>query len=162
MYKAETKNIVRGKKIVFSNFYDTIFNHPKENVEKEIKTFVREFELNKNGREEANLHKCIVYTQDAPDKYTDGVTSLNKKLIGVNEKLQNAKPTFETLLSELTELRQNRQSRSDPYQKERKEFLKGIEKAKKNYEEEMKEREQELVKEYRLLMEEAVRGVAPP
>lgn len=31
-----------------------------------------------------------------------------------------------------------------------------------NYEEEMKEREQELVKEYRLLMEEAVRGVAPP
>ncbi|RGB27605.1 hypothetical protein C1646_673861 [Rhizophagus diaphanus] len=128
MYKAETKNIVRGKKVVFSNFYDTIFNHPKENVEKEIKTFVREFELNKNGREESNLHKCIVYTQDAPDKYTDG----------------------------------NRQSRSDPYQKERKEFLKGIEKAKKNYEEEMKEREQELVKEYRLLMEEAVRGVAPP
>ncbi|CAI2163366.1 7657_t:CDS:2 [Funneliformis geosporum] len=123
---------------------------------------MREFESNRNGREDANLHKCIVYAQDAPDKYTDGVASLSKKLSGVNDKLQAANPAFETLLTELTELRQNSQNKSDPYHAERKEFLKDIKKAKKDYDKEMEMREQELVTEYRLKLEETLRGVATP
>ncbi|CAG8514465.1 10451_t:CDS:2 [Funneliformis caledonium] len=139
-----------------SDFYETIFNHPKESVDKEIKTF-----SDRNGRENTNLQKCIVYAQDAPDKYTDGVASLSKKLSGVNDKLQVAKPAFETLLTELTELRQNSKNKSDPYHAERKEFLKEINKAKKDYDKEMKNREQELVTEYRLKLEETLRGVDP-
>ncbi|CAG8847054.1 29999_t:CDS:2, partial [Gigaspora margarita] len=108
-------------------FYDTIFNHPKDNVNKEIKSFVREFESNRNNREYGNLEKCIVLAQGAPDKFSNGTFHFDKKLNDVKEKLNNAKPTFMSLLEELEMLKQ-----------------------------------QKLIKEYRTMIEEALRGVYDP
>ncbi|CAG8855256.1 36445_t:CDS:2, partial [Gigaspora margarita] len=39
MFKQDIKTITQDA----GTFYDTIFNHPKDNVNKEIKSFVREF-----------------------------------------------------------------------------------------------------------------------
>ncbi|CAG8564070.1 3398_t:CDS:2 [Diversispora eburnea] len=110
-----TKNI--------GNLYNTIFNHPKSSVDKEIKLFVQEFESNRNGRETENLKKSIAYAQDAPNKYENGISLLNKKL------------------------------------DKRREFLREQENAKNKLDQEFKLKEQELISEYRLMMEEALRGV---
>ncbi|CAG8551240.1 9535_t:CDS:2, partial [Racocetra fulgida] len=68
-----------------------------------------------------NLEKCIVFTQNAPDKFSSGTFLFDKKLNDVTEKYD-----------------QNR--------------------AKKEFDQEFKEREQKLIKEYRIMMEEALRG----
>ncbi|CAG8731969.1 16417_t:CDS:2, partial [Racocetra persica] len=139
-------------------FYDTIFNHPKDNVDKEIKSFVREFELNRNNREYGNLEKCIVLTQNAPDKFSSGTFLFDKKLNDVTEKLNNVKPIFTSLLEELGTLKQGTRIRQDPYKQDRQQFLDDQNRAKKEFDQEFKEREQKLIKEYRIMMEEALRG----
>ncbi|KAF0472754.1 biogenesis of lysosome-related organelles complex 1 subunit 5-like [Gigaspora margarita] len=102
MFKQDIKTITQ----VAGTFYDTIFNHPKDNVNKEIKSFVREFESNRNNREYGNLEKCIVLAQGAPDKFSSGTFLFDKKLNDVKEKLNNTRPTFTSLLEELETLKQ--------------------------------------------------------
>ncbi|KAF0489657.1 biogenesis of lysosome-related organelles complex 1 subunit 5-like [Gigaspora margarita] len=86
MFKQDIKTITQDA----GTFYDTIFNHPKDNVNKEIKSFVREFE------------------------------------------------------------------------QDRKQFMDNQNQAKQEFDNEFKEREQKLIKEYRTMMEEALRGVYDP
>ncbi|CAG8845763.1 1559_t:CDS:2, partial [Gigaspora margarita] len=71
MFKQDTKTITQDA----GTFYDTIFNHPKDNVNKEIKSF-----SNRNNREYGNLEKCIVLAQGAPDKFSSGTFLFDKKL----------------------------------------------------------------------------------
>ncbi|KAF0467089.1 biogenesis of lysosome-related organelles complex 1 subunit 5-like [Gigaspora margarita] len=104
MFKQDVKTITQDA----GTFYDTIFNHPKDNVNKEIKSFVREFESNRNNR------------------------NMSRRL------------------------------RQDPYQQDRKQFMDNQNQAKQEFDNEFKEREQKLIKEYRTMMEEALRGVYDP
>ncbi|RHZ87171.1 hypothetical protein Glove_40g52 [Diversispora epigaea] len=152
MFKQDSKTIAQGKFI-----YILILYHFWSSVDKEIKLFVQEFESNRNGRETENLKKSIAYAQDAPDKYESGISSLNKKLDGVSKKLKESKQILENISAELTELKKNRHS--DVYVEERKEFLREQENAKNKLDQEFKLKEQALISEYRLMMEEALRGV---
>ncbi|CAG8511971.1 6464_t:CDS:2 [Cetraspora pellucida] len=154
MFKQDLKTIVQDT----GTFYDTIFNHPKDNVDKEVKSFVREFELNRNNREYGDLKKCIVLTQNAPDKFSSGTFLFDKKLNDVTEKLNNVKPIFTSLLEELETLKQGRHIPQDPYKQDRQQFLNDQNRARKEFDQEFKEREQKLIKEYRIMMEEALRG----
>ncbi|KAG9285865.1 hypothetical protein G9A89_013290 [Geosiphon pyriformis] len=43
MLEIDPKNVIRE----IGNFYNTLFSHPKENVELEVKNYVREFEVTK-------------------------------------------------------------------------------------------------------------------
>ncbi|CAG8524556.1 13841_t:CDS:2 [Dentiscutata erythropus] len=158
MFKQDIKTITQDA----GTFYDTIFNHPKETIEKEIKSFIREFESNRNNREYGNLEKCIVLAQGAPDKLSSGTFLFDKKLNDVKEKLNNAKPIFTSLLEELETLKQSRRLQQDPHQEDRKQLLDNQNHAKKEFDKEFKEREQKLIKEYRIIMEEALRGVYDP
>ncbi|RIB12847.1 organelle biogenesis, muted-like protein [Gigaspora rosea] len=158
MFKQDIKTIIQDA----GTFYDTIFNHPKENVDKEIKSFVREFESNRNNREYGNLEKCIVLAQGAPDKFSSGTFLFDKKLNDVKEKLNNSKPAFTSLLEELETLKQSRRLRQDPYQQDRKQFIDNQNQAKQEFDNEFREREQKLIKEYRTMMEEALRGAYDP
>ncbi|KAF0377391.1 biogenesis of lysosome-related organelles complex 1 subunit 5-like [Gigaspora margarita] len=158
MFKQDIKTITQDA----GTFYGTIFNHPKDNVNKEIKSFVREFESNRNNREYGNLEKCIVLAQGAPDKFSSGTFLFDKNMNDVKEKLNNAKPTFTSLLEDLETLKQSRRLRQDLYQQDRKQFMDNQNQAKQEFDNEFKEREQKLIKEYRTMMEEALRGVYDP
>ncbi|KAF0482042.1 biogenesis of lysosome-related organelles complex 1 subunit 5-like [Gigaspora margarita] len=111
------------------------------------------FENLKNNREYGNLEKCIVLAQGAPDKFSSGTFLFDKKLNDIKEKLNNAKPTFTSLLEELETLKQSRHLRQDPYQQDRKQFMDNQNQAKQEFDNEFKEREQKLIKEYRTMME---------
>ncbi|KAF0492463.1 biogenesis of lysosome-related organelles complex 1 subunit 5-like [Gigaspora margarita] len=80
----------------------------------------------------------------------------------LKRKLNNAKPTFTSLLEELETLKHSRRLRQDPYQQDRKQFMGNQNQAKQEFDNEFKEREQKLIKEYRTMMEEALRGVYDP
>ncbi|CAJ0640873.1 15243_t:CDS:2 [Entrophospora sp. SA101] len=69
-----------------SNLYEIIFNHPKESVDKEIKSFVKEFEATRNNRESENLAKCVKFIQDSPNRLIDGKEHMEKNINDVNEK----------------------------------------------------------------------------
>ncbi|CAG8448834.1 12560_t:CDS:2 [Acaulospora colombiana] len=184
MFKQDTKKVVQGKQFVSfliclkqqDSVVNSIFNHPKSMVDKEIKLFVQEFEVicnqsivylatfetNRNDREPENLKRCIACAQDSPDKYEGGISSLSKKLNDVSAKLKESRPVFENLLAELTELKERRKNIEDPYFEERREFLKEQDHAKSKLDEEFKTKEQELVNTYRLMMEEELRGTYDP
>ncbi|KAF0482058.1 biogenesis of lysosome-related organelles complex 1 subunit 5-like [Gigaspora margarita] len=132
MFKQDIKTITQDA----GTFYDTVFNHPKDNVDKEIKSF-----SNRNNREYGNLEKCIVLAQGAPDKFSSGTFLFDKKLNDVKEKLNNAKPTFASLLEKLETLKQSRRLRQDPYQQDRKQFMDYQNQAKQEFDNEFKERE---------------------
>ncbi|KAF0482039.1 biogenesis of lysosome-related organelles complex 1 subunit 5-like [Gigaspora margarita] len=132
-----------------------MFKQDIKTITQEIKSFVREFESNRNNREYGNLEKCIVLAQGALDKFSSGTFLFDKKLNDVKEKLNNAKPTFTSLLEELETLKQSRRLRQDLYQQDHKQFM-------DNQNHEFKVRDQKLIKEYRTIMEEALRGVYDP
>ncbi|CAG8839235.1 22461_t:CDS:2, partial [Gigaspora margarita] len=121
MFKQDIKTITQDA----GTFYDTIFNHPKDNVNKEIKSFVREFESNRNNREYGNLEKCIVLAQGAADKFSSGTFLFDKKLNDIKEK-----SNFYVIIGRTGDVKT--------------------------------EREQKLIKEYRTMIEEALRGVYDP
>ncbi|KAF0377393.1 biogenesis of lysosome-related organelles complex 1 subunit 5-like [Gigaspora margarita] len=58
--------------------------------------------------------------------------------------------------------RNSRRLRQDPYQQDRKQFMDNQNQAKQEFDNDFKEREQNLIKEYRTMMEEALRGVYDP
>ncbi|CAG8619472.1 13088_t:CDS:2 [Ambispora leptoticha] len=156
MLKSEPKNLVRD----FGNLIDTVFGHSKDNFEKESKNFVREFETLRNNRERENLERCIILTQDAPDKFASGVSSLSRNVDGVLDKLKNSNPKFELLKQELDELKKRKSSIIDPFATERHDYAKEIEQSKIDYDKVIEHKEQELIKEYRVLMEAAVKDAA--
>ncbi|CAG8480381.1 12294_t:CDS:2 [Ambispora gerdemannii] len=149
MLKSDPKNVVRD----LGNLVDTVFGHPKDNFEKESKNFVKEFE-------------------DAPDKFTSGVASLSRNVNGVLDKcecidlvqnlistVKNSKPKFEQLKKELDELKKRKSTIIDPFAIDRHDYTKEIEQSKIDYDKVMKHKEQELIKEYRVLMENAMKTV---
>ncbi|KAF0492461.1 biogenesis of lysosome-related organelles complex 1 subunit 5-like [Gigaspora margarita] len=100
MFKQNIKTITQDA----GTFYDTIFNHPKTTLTKKSNHL---FDNLKNNREYGNLEKCIVLAQGAPDKVSSGIFLFDKKLNDVKEELNNAKPTFTSLLEELETLKQD-------------------------------------------------------
>ncbi|CAG8452437.1 6770_t:CDS:2 [Paraglomus occultum] len=132
MTKNDAKGVVQGAK----QFYESIFDCHRENIESEIRKFVKEFEVNekegvvwvgtqRNGRDWDNLNRCATLIQDAPDSFSAGISAANRNMYGMLEKLHVARPIFESLLTEVTYLKQLTNT-AEPLEEDRSNVLREI------------------------------------
>ncbi|KAF0472750.1 biogenesis of lysosome-related organelles complex 1 subunit 5-like [Gigaspora margarita] len=156
MFKQDIKTITQANNYYKKDagaFYDTISNHPKDNVNKEMKSFVRAFEVCSRS----SFYDYCVFILPNHLEYFSQIEITENMLNDIKEK-----SNFYVIIGRTGDVKTVTSSPTRSIPAGCKQFMDNQNQAKQEFDNEFKEREQKLIKEYRTMMVEALRGVYDP